>query len=164
MVYRLTDEYSLFFLKFIEPRPFYGDDIWKHLSQTQVFKSWCGYAFESICLKHIAQIKKALGIQGVLSKEAAWKGGTEAQSAQIDLLIDRRDQVINLCEAKFSLGKFTIDKSGAEQLRNKINVFKTVSKTKKAIFLTMITTYGLEKNQYAAALVQNEVTLEELFE
>ncbi|MCE7926761.1 MAG: ATPase [Haliscomenobacteraceae bacterium CHB4] len=162
-LYRLSDYYTAFYFRFIKDSPYRGEGAWINLMDNPVHRAWQGFTFEQVCLDHIPQIKKALGIQGVLSKEATWKGGTETQSAQIDLLIDRRDQVINLCEAKFSLGKFAIDKSGAEQLRNKINVFKTVSKTKKAVFLTMITTHGLEKNQYAAALVQNEVTLEDLF-
>jgi len=128
-----------------------------------IHRAWEGFTFEQVCLDHIPQIKKTLGIQGVLSKEAAWKGSTEAQSVQIDLLIDRRDQVINLCEAKFSLGKFTIDKDYAEKLRTKISVFKTASKTRKAVFLTMITTYGVEKNKHATAMVQNEVVMGDLF-
>lgn len=83
---------------------------------------------------------------------------------QIDLLIDRRDQVINLCECKFSIDTFSIDKDYSEKLRSKIATFKAVTKTRKSVFLTMVTTYGVEKNPYANLLVQNEVTLDELFE
>jgi uncharacterized protein len=162
-VCRLSDYYTAFYFRFIKESPYRGEGAWINLMDNPNHRAWEGFTFEQVCLDHIPQIKKALGIQGVLSKEAAWKGGTEEQSAQIDLLIDRRDQVINLCEAKFSLGKFAIDKSYAEKLRNKISVFKTVSQTRKAVFLTMITTYGLEKNQYAAALVQNEVVMDDLF-
>lgn len=162
-VYRLSDYYTSFYFRFIKDSSYRGEGAWINLMDNPGHRAWEGFTFEQVCLDHIPQIKKALGIQGVLSKEAAWKGGTDGQSAQIDFLIDRRDQVINLCEAKFSLGKFAIDKTYAEKLRNKINVFKTVSKTKKAVFLAMITTYGLEKNKYAAALVQNEVVMDDLF-
>jgi uncharacterized protein len=79
------------------------------------------------------------------------------------LLIDRRDEVINICEAKFSIDTFTINKQYAKQLREKISVFKAITQTKKAIFLVFITTYGLEKNEHAHQLVQNEVTLNDLF-
>jgi len=86
------------------------------------------------------------------------------KGAQIDLLIDRRDQVINICECKFSLDEFSIDKAYSEKLRSKIATFKTVTKTKKSVFLTMITTYGTAKNKYANLLMQNEVTMDALFE
>jgi AAA+ ATPase superfamily predicted ATPase len=162
-VYRLSDYYTSFYFRFIKDSPYRGEGAWVNLLDNPAHRAWEGFTFEQVCLDHIPQIKKALGIQGVLSKEAAWKGGADGQSAQIDLLIDRRDQVINLCEAKFSLGKFAIDKSYAEKLRNKIHIFKTAGKTKKAVFLTMITTYGIEKNPHAAALVQNEVVMDDLF-
>jgi uncharacterized protein len=127
-----------------------------------VQRAWQGFAFEQVCMDHVPQIKKALGISGVLSNHAAWRGSTEERSAQIDLLIDRRDQVINLCECKFSIDTFAIDKDYAEKLRAKVGVFKTVTKTKKAVFLTMITTYGIEKNTHAY-IVQNEVVMDDLF-
>ena len=114
-------------------------------------------------MDHIWQVKKVLGISGILSSHAAWRGGSADKSAQIDLLIDRRDQVINLCECKFSLDTFTIDKDYAEKLRAKINIFKTATNTRKAVFLTMVTTYGVEKNAHANMLVQNEVTMDDLF-
>ena len=153
----------LFYFRFIKDSPYKGEGAWTNLVDNPGHRAWEGYTFEQVCLDHIPQIKKVLGIQGILSKAGAWKGGTDEQYAQIDLLIDRRDQVINLCEVKFSLGKFAIDKSYAEKLRSKVSVFKTVSKTPKAVFLTMITTYGLVKNPYAAALVQHEVVMDDLF-
>ena len=109
------------------------------------------------------RIKKALGISGVQSNNANWRGSTSEKSAQIDLLIDRRDHVINICECKFSLDTFSIDKDYSEKLRSKIATFKTVTKTQKSVFLTMITAYGVEKNKYANLLVQNEVRMDDLF-
>ncbi len=162
-VFRLSDYYTAFYFKFIKDSNYKGENAWINFLDNPSHKAWQGFTFEQICLDHVPQIKKALGIQGVLSKEAAWRGGTEEKSAQIDLLIDRRDQVINVCEAKFSLGAFAISKDYSEKLREKISVFKAVSKTRKAVFLTMITTYGTEKNKHATALVQNEVTMDDLF-
>jgi len=126
-------------------------------------RTWQGFAFEQVCLDHVWQIKKTLGISGVQSNNVAWRGGSAHKSAQIDLLIDRRDQVINLCECKFSLDTFAISKDYSEKLRSKIATFKQVTKTKKSVFLTMITTYGVEKNKYANLLVQNEITLDDFF-
>jgi hypothetical protein len=114
-------------------------------------------------LAHIDQIKQALGIAGVQTATSAWTGEKDGQKAQIDLVIDRRDQVVNLCEMKFSIQPFTIDKAYSNVLRNKIGLFKTITATNKAIFLTMITTFGLNRNEYSMSLVQNELTMEVLF-
>lgn len=126
-------------------------------------RAWSGYSFEQICLTHIKQIKHALGISGVQTTTSAWASNSEP-GAQIDLIIDRRDHVVNVCEMKFSLNSFTIDKKYADELRNKIGIFKEEVKTRKSVFLTMITTFGLTKNQYSMSLVQNDLTMDVLFE
>lgn len=164
-LYRLTDEYSLFYLQFIESNRRNIKGAWKALSQSSVFKSWSGYAFESVCLKHVEQIKKALQIGGVYSESSgfSFSGDEFLSGIQIDLLIDRNDQAINLCEMKFYQKEFSISKSYAEQLRRKIAVFGEVSKTKKQIFLTMITTFGLLENKYSQELVDNQLVMDVLF-
>jgi len=166
MLYRLTDEYSLFYLKFIEKNKRNIKDTWQTLSQTATFKSWSGYAFESVCLKHISAIKKALKISGIYAEPSSFlsQGNDVVSGTQIDLLIDRNDQIINLCEIKFYNTTFIITKSYADQLRNKIAIFNDVSKTKKQIFLTMITTFGVSKNKYSQDLVDNNLTMDVLFE
>jgi uncharacterized protein len=163
IIYRLSDFYTKFYFKFIKNGQHQGDDAWLNLLDHPTHRTWQGFTFEQVCIEHILPIKKALGISGIQATHSAWKGTTEHKSAQIDLLIDRRDAVINLCECKFSLDVFVIDKDYAEKLRSKIATFKTVSKTKKAVFLTMITTYGVEKNKYASSLVQNDISLDDLF-
>ncbi len=163
IIYRLSDFYTAFYFKFLKSGKYDGKDIWINMIDNPVQRTWQGFAFEQVCIDHIWQIKKALGISGVQSVNASWKGGTSEKSAQIDLLIDRRDQVINLCECKFSLDTFSIDKDYSEKLRSKIATFKAVTKTKKSVFLTLITTYGVEKNKYANLLVQNEVLMNDLF-
>lgn len=162
-IYRLSDFYTAFYFKFIKDGVHQGENTWLNLIDNPLHRAWQGFTFEQVCLDHVVQIKKALGISGIQSNHASWRGKTETKKAQIDLLIDRRDQVVNLCECKFSLDTFTIEKDYAERLRSKISVFKEVTKTKKAVFLTMITTYGVERNQYANALVQNEIMMDDLF-
>lgn len=162
-IYRLSDYYTAFYFRFIKTGKYNGDNAWTNLLDNPVHRTWQGFAFEQICMDHITQIKKALGISGIVSHHASWKGKTEKKAAQIDLLIDRRDEVINICEAKFSLNPFAINKEYAEKLREKMGVFKEVTKTKKSVFLTFITTYGVEKNQYALQLMQNEVLMDDLF-
>lgn len=129
------------------------------------WKSWCGFAFESICLKHIQNIKNALGIAAVITEESVWRhvSGKGEQGAQIDLLIDRQDNSINICEMKYSLSEFTIDKTYAAELKMKQDVFREKTKTRKTLFLTMITTYGVKQNAYYLGLVQKDLTMDVLF-
>jgi len=165
-LYRLTDEYSLFYLNFIEGKEHEGDDIWNLLSQTQTYKTWSGYAFENICLKHIAQIKKALGISGIYSLSGSFykKGTTTEKGTQIDLLIDRNDHVINLFEVKFYNEPYTITKDYAAKLREKMSIFRTTTKTKKQLFWVFISTFGMLENQHSGSIIAKSLTMDDLFE
>ena len=160
-VYQLSDFYTFFYLKFIRKSDSLDDYVWG--ADVPEFTAWSGYAFEQICLHHAPQIKKALNIGGVVTRSSAWLGSDGTRKAQIDLVIDRRDGVINLCEMKFSLNTFTITKAYATELREKIGLFKESTKTRKAVYLTMITTYGLTGNNPEMGLVQNELTMDILF-
>ncbi len=161
-LYQLIDFYSGFYLKFIKPNQ-KQEVNWLSKIDNPEYQSWTGYAFEQVCLYHTLEIKKALGIQGVDSKQYSWKSTTTTEGAQIDLLIDRNDKTINLCEIKFASSEFIIEKKYDLNLRNKINAFKLETKTKKSIHLTMITPYGIANNQYSG-LVQNSLTMNCLFE
>lgn len=165
-VYKLTDEYSLFYVRFIENRRQEGMGTWIRLSTGSSWKSWSGYAFESICQKHFPLLKKALRIEGVYTEASVWrsKSGKGIRGAQIDLLIDRQDQCINICEMKFSVNAFEITGSYAEELQNKLNVFKDMTKTRKTLFLTMVTTYGVKNSDSYTGLIQQEITMDALFE
>ncbi len=166
-IYRLTDEYSLFYIKFIEPnRKQVSRGTWNRLIETSSWKSWSGYAFEGICLKHIDPVKRALGIEGVHTLVSSWhhRGTKLADGAQIDLLIDRSDRCINVCEMKFSGEAFEITKAYAAGLEKKLSVFMRHATPKKTIFLTMITTFGVKENIHKTNLVQNELTMNALFE
>ncbi len=164
-IYKLADEYSHFYIKFVENSRARGEGTWLKLASNQSWKSWSGVAFERACLKHIIQLRKALGISVIYTEEAAWRSTSgKEKGAQIDLLIDRRDFVIHLCEMKYSKSIFTIDKKYAAELINKMNIFSQQTKTKKSIFLTMVTTFGVTENEYASRLVQNTVTMDALFE
>jgi uncharacterized protein len=165
MLYRLTDEYSLFYLQFIENKARKGTNIWLELSQTQDYKSWSGYAFESLCLKHIPQIKKALGISGIYAETSSFyqKGTSQDAGVQIDLLIDRKDNVINVFELKFYNGLMNLSKSYAADLRNKITIFKEMTETRKQVFLSLLTTFGLKHNEHSLGLIDNALTMDILF-
>ena len=166
LIYRLTDEYSLFYLQFIEDRQNQGKNVWQHLSQTQAYKSWSGYAFESICLKHAEQIKKALGISGIYTEVSGfYQTGKEGMPGiQIDLLIDRKDNAINLFEIKFYTEPVLVDKPLADELRTKRALFKQYSQTRKHIFLNLLCTYGiLQKNEHSLGLIDQTLTMDALF-
>jgi AAA+ ATPase superfamily predicted ATPase len=167
-IYRLIDEFSIFYLKFMDKSRSAGKDDWSKVSASPVYKIWGGMAFEAVCLKHVDQIKKGLGIQGIESEESAWRyipgKGQKERGAQIDLLIDRKDRCINICEMKFYTGKFTIDKGYASELEQKLEVFTAKTKTKKTLFLTMISTYGIKENEYSGRLVQKSLTMDVLFD
>ncbi|MBC7874324.1 MAG: AAA family ATPase, partial [Ferruginibacter sp.] len=164
-IYKLSDEYSLFYLKFIEHTKATGAGTWIRQSAAASYASWSGFAFESVCQKHVLQVKKALGIEGVLTKASAWRHapGKDREGAQIDLLLDRQDRCINICEMKFATGVFAIDKKYAKELEKKSTIFRETTATKKTLFLTMITTYGSKKNAYHTGGVQAEVVMDDLF-
>jgi AAA+ ATPase superfamily predicted ATPase len=158
-LYRLSDEYSKFYLKFIEGNRNNGDGTWQRLSVSQSYVSWAGFAFETLCLKHIHQIKKALRIDAIYSTNSSWFN----DNAQIDLLIDRADNVMNLCEMKFYNVPFTIDKTYYLNLKNKRAELLMETKTKKNVFITLITTYGIKENEYSNELVQSRLDMRSLF-
>lgn len=165
-LYRLADEYSLFYLNWIEGHRSSGPEVWLKRQVSPAWKAWSGYAFENVCLRHAWQLKCALGIAGVETTESAWShraSGDCPAGAQIDLVIDRRDECINLCEMKYSQSEFVIDNRYAEDLRRKRDVFREVTKTRKTLFLTLVTPYGVRDNEYRRELVAHCIESNSLF-
>ncbi len=164
-LYRLTDSYSLFYLTFLEPLGKNSQLDFTQLSDLPLWKTWSGYTFENICLTHITEIRKALSIAGMTSSIASFiarpKDGLPG--TQIDLLIDRSDQSINVCEIKFSIEDYVVTKKDVENIQTKKQVFRYHSKTKKHLFTTIITTMGVVENQHKINSVDQVVTLDELF-
>lgn len=158
-LYRLSDEYSYFYLNFIERNRGKGNNTWRKLQQSNAFKIWSGFSFETICLKHITQIKKQLQIEAIITTNDSWFN----ENAQIDLLIDRADGHINVCELKFYNAPYTINADYVKKLRHKMDEFRKSSKSKKSFFLTMITTFGIHQNKYSNEIVDKELTLDALF-
>lgn len=163
-IYQLIDNYTLFYFKFIQYNENNEEHFWSSSIDSAVHRAWSGLAFERLCLIHARQIKKALGIDGVLSNVYSWRKESDENSdgAQIDMLIDRNDQVINICEMKYSLSEFVIDSSYERKLRNKKAAFIDATNTRKAVHLTMVTTYGIRHNSHAG-IIQSEVTIDDLF-
>ncbi len=165
-LYRLIDPYSLFYLTFIEPLGANAKSDFSKLSDLPNYTSWCGYAFENICLTHISQIRKALGIYGIYTSISSFvaKPTDKLPGTQIDLLIDRSDHSINLCEIKFSSSDYTVTKKDVENLATKKRVFQYHTKSKKHIFTSLITTYGVVENSHKLNHIDQVVVWDDLFE
>lgn len=163
-LFQLTDAFTLFHFHFAKENKYQDEAFWTHSLNSSRYRAWSGYAFEILCLNHITQIKKALGISGIQSRACCWmwKGDGTNKGAQIDLVIDRADQTVNICEMKFSKSTYEITKSDDENFDNKMNVFLRQTKTKKSLMLTLITSFGITKNKYSGH-VQNQVVIENLF-
>ena len=164
-LYRLTDNYSLFYLKYIRDLPKNEAGNWLSLSQTQSWKSWSGYAYENICFQHIDKIKAALGISGVHTRYLSFivKATDEHEGAQVDLLIDRMDNAISICEVKFYNDEYALTKEEADNIKRKRRVFRQVSRTQKQIFMVLITTFDLVDNKYSLELIDNKINMDKLF-
>lgn len=164
-LYRLTDNYSLFYLKYLIDIPKNEAGNWQRLSQPQSWKSWSGYAYENICLQHIGKVKAALGISGMHTRHCSFlaKATEEYEGIQVDLLIDRMDNAISLCEIKFYNDEFALSKEEADKLRRKRNAFRMASRSRKQLFLVLITTFGLNPNKHSLGLIDNVITMDELF-
>ncbi len=167
VMYQLTDLYSLFYLRFV--KNYHGGDVqyWSHRQKD--ISQWEGYAFEQVCLHHIPQIKSKLGINGVQTDVCSWScqsftdsSGKEWRGAQIDLVIDRADRTINLCEMKFSDYPYTITTEYAERLLERRETFRIATSTRKTIHLTMVTSFGVERNE-GWQNIQSEVVMDDLF-
>ena len=163
--YQLIDCFTLFHLKFLEGESNPDEHYWQHSVNSPRVNAWRGLSFERACFWHIPQIKAALGVSGVLTQVYCWHHVADdayPAGAQIDMLIERADHVINVCEMKFSSRPFSIEKSYQTQLKTKLGAFEQVSKTRSAIHLTMVTSAGLLRNKHSG-IVQSEVTLDDLF-
>ncbi|MDY5931967.1 MAG: ATP-binding protein [Candidatus Ornithospirochaeta sp.] len=161
--YKLTDPFCLFYLQFIHNRTSINEEFWSQNASSQRISAWRGYAFENVCFNHIKEIKMALGISGVISSVSAWsKKGDDSKGTQIDLLIIRNDNVINMCEIKFYSGLFEVDKDYYITLMTRENLLKENVSPKNTIRNTLITTFGLKRNEYSSVF-SNVVVIDDLF-
>jgi len=161
--YRLIDYFSLFYFKFIKNQKGHDPHFWTNFLLYPSHRAWCGYAFEQLCVTHIRQIKQKLGISGVITEVYAFRSSQQKGGCQIDLIIDRRDDTINLCECKYSVKPYELAEMDVADLDRKKAVFLLETGTRKSIHLTMITSNGLVQNPYRNE-IQSEVTLDDLFQ
>lgn len=163
--YRLTDFYTLFYYKFVENNLSRNDNWWSENMNSRSVLSWQGLSFELVCMKHYRQIKEALGIRGVSTNISSWsiRPNEEIEhGAQVDMVIERADDKIHLCEMKFCDTEYDINKSEDEKLRERLRLFRSVTKTKKMVAHTYVTTYGVTKGKYKGS-IHSEATMDDLF-
>ena len=170
--YKIIDEFTLFYLNWVLPkkatikREEKLKNYWQAQAATPAWVSWAGYAFEAICYKHVSTIREVLGIEAG-AEVGTWrqvsKKGAVDSGAQIDLLFDRKDDSMTICEIKYSKEPFIIDKQYAANLLNKIEVYKKHTSTHKQIFIAMISVNGLKQTMYSEELISNIITLDDLF-
>lgn len=161
---QLVDNFTIFYYKYMKENLNNDEHFWSNSYNSTIRSAWTRLAFERVCFQHIPQIKQAMGIAGVATQCYSWKAKGDALSSgtQIDMVLDRRDNIINICEMKFSKGEYTITKDYAMALNNKVERFIESTKNKKTILLTMITTNGVVHNEYWNQ-IQCDITADELF-
>ena len=175
MMYQLIDPFTLFYFKFMDGKGIFLKDFWIKTQQTVEYESWCGYAFEMVCLHHLNEIVKSLGIDGCLNVPCSWSYRPSKailqdadvdedlkHGAQIDLLIDRSDKSISICEMKYCDGEYEIDKTYDAHLSRRMKIFKKVTKTNKTLIPTFITPHGLYNNAYSRK-IGRQVVGDDLF-
>ena len=164
-IYQLIDNFTLFYFRFIDGERNLSPDFWSVSESSQRVRIWCGLAFERVALQHIAQIKRKLGISGVLTRLYGWRHVAKTkdeEGVQIDLVIERNDRVTNLCEMKYTATPFEITDEYDQRLRTKRETFISETGTENAVHLTMVSANGVKRNANSND-IQSEVTLEDLF-
>lgn len=161
--YKLVDPFCQFYLHFVQNQAKSNESYWQQNVTAQPVVTWRGFAFENVCFNHVYQIKKALGISGIIASSSAWsKRGDDENGTQIDLLLIRNDNVINMCEIKFTSDEFAVDKAYYRVLLGRPDRIKENVSPKMTIHSTLITTFGLKRNEYSGAFT-NVITLDDLF-
>lgn len=161
--YKLTDPFCLFYLHFVKKQTEENKHYWQQNSAQPGVAVWRGLAFENVCFNHIEQIKNALGISGVITSESAWtKKADDEEGMQIDLLISRKDNAVNMCEIKFYSDDFSVSKEYYRTIQRRIELLQTKLSPKMSVYSTLITTYGLKRNEYSGAFIKT-INFDDLF-
>lgn len=161
--YKLIDPFCLFYLHFVKKQKSKNEQFWQQNTTAPSVVSWRGFAYENVCFNHINQIKYALGIPAVITESSAWsKKEDDTEGSQIDLLISRNDNVINMCEIKYYSGEFKVDKAYYTKILGRQTMLANHISPKMSVHSTLITTFGLAKNEYSSAFT-NVIVLDDLF-
>lgn len=161
MLFQLSDMYTLFYLRFIKNYHGLDEHAWSKMEESRR-NAWAGYAFEQVCIHHVRQIRQALGISGIASDICTWYYKDKDRGAQIDLIIDRSDKFIDLCEMKYCIGEYELKKDYVEWMRTRRDLFKEITGSRKSLRLTMVSSGGIKQGKYSST-IQGKVGLDDLF-
>ena len=163
-LYQLMDFFSIFHLQFMKDRTT-NEHFWTQSLNTPEVNTWMGLAFERVCLAHIQEIKQSLGINGIKTEHYSWHGidSENQQRAQIDIIIERADRMINVCEAKYSEKPYILDKEEYDKYMNRVSAFKRQTAFSGGIIPTFITAFGLQRNAYSEH-ISAQITIDDIFE
>lgn len=163
-LYRLSDAYCIAYLTFLDNNRNIDEQFWQHSQNSPYINTWRGLAFENVCMEHIRQIKQSLGISGVLSEESVWtlRGKNTTKGTQVDLVMSRKDNVVNMCEIKFSTSEYKISDDYEMVIRNRISALSERLRATQVVHVTFITTFGVSQNAHSG-IIQNVLTLNDLF-
>ncbi len=161
-LYQLIDPFTLYYFQVMAYARSKDPHYWSNTQNSHEHSTWSGLAFEMLCLNHFEQIKSALGISGVVANAFSWFGTVDGKSSQIDLVIDRSDNSVNLCEMKFHQQQYSVSQADEDDWNNKVETFRTSTGTDKDLILTLISTKGIVRNEHSYC-VQRELLLDDLF-
>lgn len=161
-IYQLMDFFTLFYLHFVDGKRRKDPHYWSKILNTPLQNTWYGLAYERVCLSHIPQILNALHLDSVLTECYSWRSRDPENGAQIDLIIDRADDMQNICEVKYSRDAYTLTKSEYDKIVNRVETFSLETNSRKGVHITLITTFGITKNKYSD-IAQNIVNLDNMF-
>ena len=161
-IYQLMDFFSFFYLDFVEGRRRKDPHYWSKILNTPAQNTWYGLAYERVCLSHISQILRVLHLDSVLTECYSWRSKNSEDGAQIDIIIDRADDMINICEVKYSREKYSLTKSEYAKILNRVETFGLETNTRKGVHVALITTFGIVENKYSD-IAQNVVNLNDMF-
>lgn len=162
-MYQLIDNYVLFYFHFLETWKGNDPQFWTHHYTSPKLNAWRGLSFERLCFWHIPQIKNALGISGIGADVYSWRGAdSDGRKAQIDMLIDRNDNTVNICEMKYSQDEYELTEEEAAKIRRRGVLFQCATKSRKSIQNVLVSNYGMRRSKYSG-IIHREVTLSDFF-
>lgn len=158
-LYQLNDFYTLFYYMFVAGQKGYDDNMWMHLQGTHAYSTWLGLSFERLCFAHTSQIRHALGLDSIATKTYS----LYTESAQMDMVIERADNVVNLCEMKYTQLPYALDKAEAEKLRCRMDYLQSLNRRRRNVQCVLVTKQQAKQNNYYNSLIIRNITLTDMF-
>lgn len=161
-IYQLIDFYTLFYHQFCLKRTT-DDHYWRKTINTPIANTWFGLSYKRVCIAHFRQIIKALHYDTIRTEFYSWRNPKGEPAVQIDMVIDRSDNMVTICEVKYSKAEYTLDKTECERIIKRADTYAAESRCRKGVEIAIITTFGLKENQYSD-VAQHTLSIDDLFQ